>query len=498
MNIQEFVRKFKNYPIMFIGTGLSIRYLSVSYSWENLLKKIASEFESNEEYYLDVKSECMTSNVCNFAKMATILERDFNKYLQNNRNGKFKSINDTFYEYMKKGVNISRFKIYIADLLKDVSFKDGTEYEIAELKKARKNIGSIITTNYDRMIEEIFSFAPLIGNDILLSNPYGSVYKIHGCVTAIDKIIITEEDYREFERRYELIRAQLLSLFIHNPIIFIGYNIGDKNIKDILKTVFSYVDYNSEKAKLIRDNFLLVEFEEGSKNTDVVEHDIDVEGFPTIRINKLKTDDFVTLYQALASLSLPISAMDIRKVQNVVREIYAGGDIKVSITEDLDKLNNSDKVLVVGSKNTITYAFQTISEMMINYFQIIEESNAQLLTLINKQRIYNSQYFPIYAFSKICSDIRDVDKLKKQQCDKINTIVQSAPHNCNESYHTVEEILEDSRIIQTNKTIAIICAIMNGSMNLDSVKNYLQKFENKRTTDYRKILCAYDIKCNID
>ena len=88
MNIQEFVRKFKNYPIMFIGTGLSIRYLSVSYSWENLLKKIASEFESNEEYYLDVKSECMTSNVCDFAKMATILERDFNKYLQNNRNGK--------------------------------------------------------------------------------------------------------------------------------------------------------------------------------------------------------------------------------------------------------------------------------------------------------------------------------------------------------------------------------------------------------------------------
>ena len=262
--------------------------------------------------------------------------------------------------------------------------------------------------------------------------------------------------------------------------------------------MFSYVDYNSEKAKLIRDNFLLVEFEEGSKNTDVVEHDIDVEGFPTIRINKLKTDDFVTLYQALASLSLPISAMDIRKVQNVVREIYAGGDIKVSITEDLDNLDNSDKVLVVGSKNTITYAFQTIPEMMINYFQIIEESNAQLLTLINKQRIYNSQYFPIYAFSKICSDIRDVDKLKKQQCDKINTIVQSAPRNCNGSYYTVEEILEDSRIIQTNKTIAIICAIMNGSMNLDSVKNYLQKFENKRTTDYRKILCAYDIKCNID
>ena len=236
MNIQEFVCKFKNYPIMFIGTGLSMRYLSVSYSWENLLKKVAYELEPNEEYFLDVKSECMSSNGCDYSKMATRIERDFNTRLQSNRNGKFKCINDAFYECMKNGVNISRFKLYIAELLKNISFKEGTEDEIAELKKARKNIGSVITTNYDKMIEEMFSFAPLIGNDILLSNPYGSVYKIHGCVTAPDKIIITENDYKQFEERYELIRAQLLSLFIHNPIIFIGYNIGDKNIKDILKT----------------------------------------------------------------------------------------------------------------------------------------------------------------------------------------------------------------------------------------------------------------------
>lgn len=494
MNIQEFVCKFKNYPIMFIGTGLSMRYLSVSYSWENLLKKVAYELEPNEEYFLDVKSECMSSNGCDYSKMATRIERDFNTRLQSNRNGKFKCINDAFYECMKNGVNISRFKLYIAELLKNISFKEGTEDEIAELKKARKNIGSVITTNYDKMIEEMFSFAPLIGNDILLSNPYGSVYKIHGCVTAPDKIIITENDYKQFEERYELIRAQLLSLFIHNPIIFIGYNIGDKNIKDILKTIFSYVDYNSEKAKSIRDNFLLVEFDEGSTNTEVVEHDIDIEGFPTIRINKLKTDNFKELYQALANLSLPISAMDIRKVQNVVREIFAGGDIKVSITEDLDGLENADKILVIGSKNTITYAFQTISEMMINYFQIIEESNSQLLKLINKQRIQSTQYFPIYAFSKICPDIRDVERLKKQQYDKINSIVQSAPHDCNDNYHSVEDILTDSHISQSNKTVTIVCSIMNGSMDLESVKAYLQTSEEKRTTEYRKILCAYDLK----
>lgn len=366
--------------------------------------------------------------------------------------------------------------------------------EIAELKKARKNIGSIITTNYDKMIEEMFSFNPLIGNDILLSNPYGSVYKIHGCISAPDKIIITEKDYCEFNEKYELIRAQLLSLFIHNPIIFIGYNIGDKNIKDILKTIFSYVDYSSKESKQIRDNFLLVEYEKNSDNTEVVEHDIDIEGFPTIRINKLKTDNFITLYQSISNLILPVSAMDIRKVQNVVREIYAGGSIKVSITEDLDKLKNSDKVLVVGSKNTIKYVFQTISEMMANYFEIIEESNAQLLTLINKQRIQCSQYFPVFGFSKICQDISNLQVLKKQQSEKINTLIKNAPQCCHKKYNNPNEVFADKTISQTNKTLAIICAIMNSNMDLASVKDYSQSFPNKQATEYRKILCAYDIK----
>ena len=291
-----------------------------------------------------------------------------------------------------------------------------------------------------------------------------------------------------------MIRAQLLSLFIHNPIIFVGYNIGDKNIKDILRTIFSYVDYNSEESKKIRDNFLLIEYEEGLDNTEVVEHDIDIEGFPTIRINKLKTDNFVALYQAVANLVLPVSAMDIIKVQSVVREIYSGGNIKVSITEDLDNLKNSDKVLVVGSKNTIKYEFQTISEMMVNYFQIIEESNAQLLKLINKQKIQSTQYFPIFAFSEICGEITEVDALKERQNDKIENIIKNAPEICCGTHATPQEVIGDKAISQTYKIIEIICSIVNGNMEMASVEDYLRAFPNKRSTDYRKLLCAYDMK----
>jgi hypothetical protein len=495
MKIQDFINNYKNHPVLFIGTGLSLRYLSNSYSWENLLKKIAQEINPNEEYFLDVKSNYMIGQTCSYEKVATDLEMDFNKLLKENRTGKFQHINDVFYQNFKNGINISRFKLYIADLLQNITIKDDVQLEVAELKKARKNIGSIITTNYDKMIEEIFSFNPLIGNDILLSNPYGSVYKIHGCVSAPDKIIITKNDYKRFNEKYDLIRAQLLSLFIHNPIIFLGYNIGDKNIKDILRTIFSYVDYNSNESKRIRDNFLLVEYEKGSDNVEVVEHDIEIKDFPTIiRINKLKTDNFTALYQAVSNLTLSVSAMDIRKVQSVVREIYSGGDIKVSITEDLDTLKNSDKVLVVGSKNTIKYEFQTISEMMMNYFQIIEESNGQLLSLIDKQRIQKSQYFPVFGFSKICTTIKNVTELKKQQSEKINALINDTPDVCKGEHNTPQSVINDTSISQTYKTIEIVKSIMRGNMSLESVEEYLSTYPDRRSTDYRKMLCAYDLK----
>lgn len=160
----------------------------------------------------------------------------------------------------------------------------------------------------------------------------------------------------------------------------------------------------------------------------------------------------------------------------------------------MDKLKNSDKVLVVGSKNTITYEFQTISEMMANYFQIIEESNDQLLTLINKQRIQSTQYFPVYGFSTICKEISNIEELKKQQKEKIESLIKTVPMTCKGTHTTPQSVLEDLSISQTYKTLEIISAIMNENMDMVSVEEYLRNFADKRTTDYRKMLCAYDFK----
>lgn len=493
MNINEFISEFKNHPVLFVGTGLSLRYLKHSYTWDGLLEHISYELTENDEYYLNLKSKHSDNDSFRYDEIASELEKEFNKMLEKERNGKFKDINDLFFENMKKGKNISRFKLYIAALFKNICINEDKTDELNALKKVRKNTGSIITTNYDQLIELIFEFSPLIGNDILLSNPYGSVYKIHGCVTQPEKIIITKDDYDNFSRKYELIRAQLLLLFIHNPIIFIGYKINDDNIRDILKTIFEYVPHNSELGEKIKSNFLLVEYEKGSTSKEVYEHDISLSNNTLIRINKIKTDDFLSIYEAISSLQLPVSAMDVRRVQNVVKEIYDGGSIQVNITEDIDQLKNSDKVLAIGTLKTINIVFQNSSEMMSNYFNIIEEENKQLLAIIDKLRIQCNQYFPIFAFSQINPNIKKIDSLKENQIAKIKNLIRKNS-NLKINYKSIDEIEKDNSISDSNKNNTICNCTLRGTIKLRDIKSYLEGLskEQKNDTSYRRLLCIYD------
>lgn len=493
MDIADFISKFQNHPVLFVGAGMSLRYLNNSYTWEGLLKTVAASFNNSDEYFWDLKADHKTCNGYDFAAIASVLERDFDTFLKGNRDGKFKEINDQFYSLVREGRNVTRFKLYISNLLKDIDFKNSETAELEELQKIKKNIISVVTTNYDCMMDQLFEFHPLIGNAILLSNPYGAIYKIHGCVSDPEKIIITSEDYKKFKDKYVLIRAQLLSLFIHHPIIFIGYSITDPNIREILTSIFSCVDYHSDEGKKIRDNFLLIEHAKGETNTTVSDHDIDIDGIPTIRINKIKTDNYIAIYKALSGLMLPVSAMDIRKVENVMRTIRAGGEFKVSISEDLDQLDNSDKILVIGSKQRIQYIVSSVSELIENYFNIIDSKDSEILPSLNKLTISKRQYFPIFGFSKLCSNIKNLSQLKKQQKERIDKITGTKHPSVTGSHKTPQDVLQDAQMPRSWHTTEIVKSIMNHNMDLDVVKEFLKNYPKKNSTDYKKMLCAYDL-----
>lgn len=500
MNISDFIGKYKNHPILFIGTGLSKRYLKNSYSWEEILRHSVVELKGDERFYLDKKYSCKTSDGFDLAAVASEISNAFDSDLSSDKlenNGalhqKFSWLNDKFYEEMKTGSGSSRFKIFLSNLLGGLDYREGFSSELSELKRAKKNIGSIITTNYDRLVEDIFSFKPLIGNDIILSNPYGSAYKIHGCVSSPSKIIITSEDYSEFNEKHELIKAQLLSLFIHNPIIFLGYGINDVNIKGILRTIFSCIDYRSPLALKVRENFLLVEYSGESDNTEISEHDIDLEGYSTIRINKIKTNNFLEIYKSISCLSLPVSAMDIRKVQNVVKYIQEGGSIKVRIVDDLESVENCEKILAIGSSKVIKYEYQDAKETIKNYFRIIDEKNSSIISLIDKFRITSREYFPIFGFGSIGERIDRHNTLVVQQIEKLKFLVSGIRGSVRNIFHdSIDDIYADHMVSSSNKVNCIILNSVRGNISVDCLESYLRGIEDVFDTDYKKMLCTFD------
>ncbi len=497
MHLKEFVSNYQTYPVLFIGSGISLRYLKESFTWENLLKHICFEITENNEYFLDLKSQYQNENqTYSYDKIASELEIKFTEFCSKNRDGKFKEINDMFYKNLENNINVSRLKIYISKLFADLEIKDELQEEINGLKNLKKNISSIITTNYDTLIENIFDFYPLIGNDILMSNPYGTVYKIHGCVKQPQDIIVTEKDYEKFNKKYELIQAQLLSLFIHNPIIFIGYSISDENIKKLLRIIFDYVTPNSEIAEKIKSNFLIVEYEKDNTNLNISDYDIVLENNTTVRVNKLKTDNFKGLYTELANFQPHVSVMDIRKVYSIIREIeIVGSGIKVEIAQDIDNLGNHEKILVIGSDKQIQIQYENITgkKILRDYFNIIENKIVEKINKIDECRIQKDQYFPIYGFSSFKNTVIDkVDILKQQQKEKLQHILIEKKINKRKGFTNIQDIIDDDSIPKTYKKHYILYYLLKSKIAIDSVEKYLKQEINK-DTEYRTILCGYDL-----
>lgn len=496
MDIYEYVKGFKNYPILFVGSGISRRYLLNSYSWEGLLEKVSVDISGNENFYIDVKDETRDEDGrYSLPKVASLLEKHIRKVCAqgtHDKNGIWEDVNQKFYKYQRAGISVTRLQIYIAQLLGELKYRPHMETELELFKKIGKKVRCVVTTNYDNLIEDTLGFTPLIGNDILLSNPNGAVYKIHGSVDAPDEIIITSEQYKAFERKYELIKARILAFFIESPIIFIGYSLNDENIISILESIFAATPSKRVDSARVRENFLLISHNRDSKTMEITDHDINVNR-QLVRIKKLETDNFAAVYQALIESHHPVSVMDIRKVQDIMMNIYStkGEGIFVHIEDDIDSLANDETVIAIGSKKTIEIKFLDIKSMIGNYFDIIKYRDEEALGALGIQKIQASMYFPARGFCEINSSFENVDKWIEYQDKKIDSI-KGNKYNC---YSSVEEALEDISLTYQPKIIA--WNALHGNINIDNFKDYILNYKEEIdrgniSTSYRMLICVYD------
>lgn len=94
--------------------------------------------------------------------------------------------------------------------------------------------------------------------DLLFSNTQsvGEIYKIHGCASHYDSLVLTDSDYQDFHKLNPYLAAKLITIFVEHPVIFIGYSMQDENIISLLSSIVSVLDQD-KLSKLSRNLIFL-------------------------------------------------------------------------------------------------------------------------------------------------------------------------------------------------------------------------------------------------
>ena len=78
------------------------------------------------------------------------------------------------------------------------------------------------------------------------------------------------------------------------------------------------------------------------------------------------------------------------------------------------------------------------------------------------------------------------------QISKLKDVLSGIKDSSKSTHTLIKDIESDNKIFKTNKCNAIIYGLSKGYIKLDDLKNHLENTSNKRVTEYRKLLCAYD------
>lgn len=221
-------------PILFIGSGFSRRHFKGP-SWDELLSYLASNCPAIDKEYAFYK-QLYNGDMLRIGEEFSKLyhqwawgngKEHFPKELYGQEVPTSAYIKYTIAAYLQKMT--PQKIINSSSLLKD---------EIAAIKSIRPH--AIITTNYDRFLELVFEdYAPIIGQEIMQAGSVsiGEIFKIHGCASKPQSLVLTAADYADFIKRKKYLSAKLLTFFTEHPLLFVGYSAGDPNIRAILSDI---------------------------------------------------------------------------------------------------------------------------------------------------------------------------------------------------------------------------------------------------------------------
>jgi hypothetical protein len=101
----------------------------------------------------------------------------------------------------------------------------------------------IITTNWDVFMERELNILPLVRDADLVywNNNKRQIIKLHGCISQPETIVVTEDDYRDFQtKRVDCpISNKLKDLMATKTLLFVGYSLKDQSFQILQENVLN-------------------------------------------------------------------------------------------------------------------------------------------------------------------------------------------------------------------------------------------------------------------
>lgn len=381
-NVLDVIVESGKMPVLFIGAGISKRYLYNYPDWETLLKESFQIVDPDGFLYQKCCDQLRRQSCSEFeinALLGSCAEDEYNRAFFD-REISLKVGNNKNPNWVKRG--ISPYRMYLAQRFKKmrVNRNVALRAELDKLRMLKNKVSAVITTNYDCFLEkEVFDsdFSVFVHqSDIFSASSYNiaEIYKIHGSCLDANSLVITKKDYDEFNSSRKLIIAKMLTLFAESPLIFMGYSFTDENVQTIISDFIACL--TPEQIEKIDQHFVFISYEKGQP--DLVESKVQILT-PThqyIPLTQIKTDNFSLVYDTLNRIVPGLSPLRVRQTRHVVKKIVdqsilsdpAAESVIVGL-ENLDDLDFSNKPLAiaVGYKESILnkYGYGLLSDNFI-------------------------------------------------------------------------------------------------------------------------------------
>ena len=372
-NLKDSIRN--NKVVFFIGSGFSSCFKFPN--WEcmviSIIKKLTSDYPKLESLISTIENEIFSP--------IEVLE-------------KLKDHDDVVYDYIKEN--------FIID--------EDRKTLLNNHKKIWDITGKVITTNYDKALEEVnpnvqkivynykYEIAKLRNNDSYL-------LKLHGSIEDISNCIIFNEDYKRLynETNNKCAIFQLQKIIAENTIVFLGFSLKDPYVCDIFESL------NTIYNRHMNQHYVIT----------TLEDDFRKYGTELIKLHKwdelpLLLDELITYKKTNEPLVSEISVDKIKSNSSITTPLNLIPKVALLIADPIDQNSelNQSELIQYFSKIEIILDFYYLSIDTLRELENYDYIIIFCRTVKNKQYIENESLssLPI-TLNELISNL-DINSLK--------------------------------------------------------------------------------------